>query len=116
MLTGALPLLLNLTVWAALDAPTNSPPKLNVMGVTETVGEGAGLVPVKLADCGDPAASSVTVSLPVRVPPAVGVKVTLMVQLEERDVPQLFVCAKSPLAEIPEMLSGALPVFVNLTG
>ena len=56
-------------------------------------------VPVRLAVWGLLVALSVTVSVPVRVPVAVGVKVTLMVQLPPAAtlVPQLLVCAKSPL-------------------
>ena len=44
-------------------------------------------------------AESVSVSVPVRVPPAVGVKVTLTVQLAPaaRLLPQLLLCEKSPL-------------------
>jgi hypothetical protein len=37
-------------------------------------------VPERVTECGDPAALSVTVTAPDRVPVAVGVKVTLMVQ------------------------------------
>jgi hypothetical protein len=39
-------------------------------------------VPVKLAACGLPAALSVIVIAPVRVPGAVGVNVTLIVQFD----------------------------------
>ena len=41
---------------------------------------------------------SVTVSVAARLPVAPGVKVTLIVQLlpASSDVPQVFVCAKSP--------------------
>ena len=58
----------------------------------------------------------VTVTAPVRVPPAVGVKVTLIAQFAPAasDAPQLFVCAKSPLAENPVMASGALPVLESV--
>jgi hypothetical protein len=36
---------------------------------------------VRITDCGDPAASSVISTLPVRLPSAVGLNATLMVQL-----------------------------------
>ena len=60
---------------------------------------GAIPVPVRLAVCGLFVALSVTVRVPVRVPPAVGVNVTLMVQVSPAATlaPQLFVCPKSPL-------------------
>ena len=57
-------------------------------------------VPVREAVCGLFAALSVMVSVPLRVPLAVGVNVILTVQvvLGARLVPQLLVCPKSPLA------------------
>jgi len=55
---------------------------------------------------------------PVRVPVAVGVKVTLTTQLVvlAKVVPQLLVCAKSPLAVMLERLAAALPVLDIVTG
>ena len=52
-------------------------------------------VPVRLAVCGLFVALSVTVKLPLRVPVAVGAKVTLIVQLAPAATlaPQLFVWA-----------------------
>jgi hypothetical protein len=49
--------------------------------------------------CGLLGALSVTVTVPVRAPVAVGVKETLIAQVANAatDVPQLFVSAKSPL-------------------
>ena len=77
-------------------------------------------VPVKLTLCVLPATtllSSVTVSAPVRVPVASGVKVTLMVQLESAPtpLPQLFVSEKSPLAVMLEICSQAHPVLFRVT-
>jgi hypothetical protein len=74
-------------------------------------------VPLKLADCGLPAALSVTLSVPVRVPVVVGVNVTWMAQLRlaARLLPQLLVCAKSPLAAMFVIVSGPVPVFVSVT-
>ena len=57
----------------------------------------------------------------VRVPVAVGLKVTLMVQFAPaaRPVPQVLVCAKSPLfvplSAIELMESAKLPLFVSVT-
>jgi hypothetical protein len=56
--------------------------------------------PEREIDVGLFTALLVTVTEPVRLPMAVGVNVTLILQLAltARLVPQLFVCAKSPLA------------------
>jgi len=61
---------------------------------------------------------SVIVRVPVRVPVAVGVKVTFTVQLvlAVRLVPQLLVCAKSPLAVMLETFAAAVPLFDTVTG
>ena len=66
-------------------------PKATDAGVRLTAG--AIPVPVRLADCGLLVALSVTVNVPPCVPVAVGVNVTLMVQLEPAATPepQLFV-------------------------
>ncbi len=60
---------------------------------------------------------SVTATVPERVPVAVGLKVTEMVQLAPAATlePQLFVCAKSPVMEMPVMLKAALPLLVRVT-
>ena len=60
---------------------------------------------------------SVTVMEPVREPVAVGVKVTLTVhdELAARLVPQVFVCEKSPLAAMLEIVSVALPGLLRVT-
>ena len=95
-------------------------PKETAGGVKLTAG--AVPVPERLAVCGVLVALSVTVSVAERVPPAVGVNVTLMVQLElaASEVPQLFVCAKSPLLvpvmAILEIFNGPLPELVSITG
>src|SRR5579859_4104538 len=63
-------------------------------------------------------ALSVMVSAPLRDPVAVGVKLALTVQLElaAKLVPQLLVCAKSPLAWIPLILIAVGPGFDTVTG
>ena len=60
---------------------------------------------------------SVIVSVPVRDPAAVGVKVTLIEQFvpAATDVPQLLAWAKSPLVAMLVMLKAALPLFLNVT-
>ena len=77
-----------------------------------------GAVPIPVSDklCGLPEALSVTVTEPDRVPTAVGVKVTLIVQLAPAAsaVPHVFVWAKLPVLVIAEIVSGALPVFESV--
>lgn len=65
---------------------------------------------------------SVIVTDPLRAPVAVGVKVTLMVQVAPAatEAPQVFVCVKFPaLVPVTVMLvmfSAPLPLFVRVTG
>jgi hypothetical protein len=86
-----------------------------------TVIVGATAVPVRLAVCGLLVALSVTVSVAVRVPAAVGVKVTLIVQLAPAasELPQLFDSAKSPglvpVIATLAMVAGPVPVLVSVT-
>ena len=57
-------------------------PKVRLVGESVTAGVfGAVPVPVKLTTCGLPPALSLIVMEPVRVPVAVGVKVTFIVQV-----------------------------------
>ncbi len=60
---------------------------------------------------------SATLSVPLRTPVVVGVKVTLKLQTapEARLLGQLFVCAKSPLIPMLVMLSVAVPVLLSVT-
>ena len=60
---------------------------------------------------------SAMLSVPVRVPVAVGVNVMLIVQFKPpaTELPQLFVCPKSPLTEMFAMFSVAVPVLVSVT-
>ena len=78
MLSEMLPLLVSVTVLAALEWPTRTVPKLN------DAGEAVAVViplPVKLTVCGLFEAPSVNVRVPFIVPPTVGVNVTPTVQL-----------------------------------
>src|SRR5437870_12780187 len=72
--------------------------------------------PVRLTVCGLPEVLSVARRLPVRVPDAVGENVTLMAQFPPtaKELPQLSVSAKSPLAAIVVMARVAVPVFVRV--
>ena len=89
--SAAVPLLVRVMVCAALVVETDWLAKARLLGEKVT----AGATPVPLSDscCGLAAALSVKVMAPVRVPVAVGVKVTEIVQtaLAARLVPQLLV-------------------------
>jgi hypothetical protein len=114
----ALPVLESVTDCAALVVPTIWPAKVSEEVERLTTGaEAAAPVPVRLNDCGLPEALSVMLRVPMRVPDAVGVNVTLMVQLAPAatELPQVLVWAKSPLAETPVRFSEALPVFASVT-
>lgn len=93
--------------------------KVSEFGFRVTTGPSP--VPAKLANCGLPGAVSLTDMLAVRDPEAVGVKVTLIVQLPApgKEVPQLLVCLKSelsaPVMLIPLRFIDAFPVFTSVT-
>src|SRR5256884_258480 len=85
-----------------------------------------GAVPFPLREniCGLPPASSASDSVPVRAPEAVGVKVTLMVQvppaakvagLVGQALAPVLVAAKSPEAANELIVKAAAPVFVSVT-
>jgi hypothetical protein len=74
--------------------------------------------------CGLPAALSLTVSVPLRLPIAVGLKVTLAVQLVLLAsvaglMGQLLLCPKSPLSVpvivMPLIVTAELPAFESVT-
>jgi len=73
-------------------------------------------VPLKAIVWGEPLALSAILTVPVRVPTAVGVKVTEIVHFAPaaRLVPQLFVCVKSPVAATDVIAKAALPELVRV--
>ena len=92
------------------------------MGFRDTDGAAVACpVPLRATFCGLFAALSVIATLALRVPTAVGVKVTLMVQeaFRPKVTGQLFVSEKSPafapLRAMLLMFSVALPAFVRIT-
>jgi hypothetical protein len=89
MLSTAPPVLLRVTVWAALVVPTPCAEKLSALGLATLVLPWP--VPLRAMLCGLPGALLVMATLPVRVPLAVGVNVMLSVQKLPtlRPVPQL---------------------------
>ena len=87
------------------------------------VGESATSVPVPLREtvCGLPGALSVTDSVPLRFPICLGLKATLTVQLAPaaNELPQVWVCAKSPalvpVIAIPLIVKVVVPTLVSVT-
>ena len=75
-LNAALPLFVRVTVCAVLLVPTDWLPKETLLA--ERLAPGAVPVPDRLTVCGLPAALSVILTVAVRLPLAVGVKVTLI--------------------------------------
>jgi len=99
------------------DCPTGT---VGLIGVTEIfVRPDSEPIPERLAVCRLIFASSVTVTVPVRVPNAVGVKVTEMLQVDPAaslfgESGQFEVCAKSPEAKIPEIVRGIFWLFLKV--
>jgi hypothetical protein len=95
--------------------PTGCAGKVKEAG--ERLTTGAVPVPVRLTVCVAGLALSVMVTAPVLVPAAVGLKVTLRVQLAPTATlePQMLVWEKLPLTVMLVMLSAALPVLLRVT-
>lgn len=112
-----MPVLVNVTVCAALVVPTTWLPKVRLSAERLTSGPVAMAVPVRLIRFGLLGALLVMVMLPVRIPTAVGVNVTLIVQLAPaaKLLPQLFDETKSPLAVMLVSTRVVVPVFVAAT-
>ena len=118
--SAAVPVLVSVTVWAALVVPWFSEEKVKLDCVSVTAGAvttGVVPVPVRETDCGEPAALSIATKVPRLVPTAVGVNITETVQLARaaRLEPQVFVWAKSPEVAIELIVSAAVPVLVSVT-
>src|SRR2546425_8105931 len=79
MLRVAVPLLVRVTVCAGLVVLRRRSPKARLVGAKVTAGTMP--VPASDTDCGLPGASSVMVTVAVRAPAAVGVKLRLIRQL-----------------------------------
>jgi len=112
----AVPEFVSVTGWAALVAPTGWPVKVRLVAERLTSGAGAP-TPESRTVCGLPGALSVTASEPLLLPEAVGVNVTLILQLAPAATlaPQLFIWAKAPVSVIPVIARGAVPVLVRVT-
>jgi hypothetical protein len=99
-----------------LVVPTACAAKVNEAGERLTTAVVAP-VPVRLTVWVAGLALSVMVTAPVLVPVAVGLKVTLRVQLAPAATlePQVLVWEKSPLALMLVIVRLALPVFLSVT-
>ena len=84
--------MLNVTLWAALVVPTNW--LANVRFAGDSPAAAAIPLPLRVTVWGLPLALSVTDRIPLRVPVAAGVKLTLILQLAPaaKLPPQLLVC------------------------
>jgi hypothetical protein len=80
MVSAALPELVTVKVCGAEDVPTVCEAKVRLVGSTEKLAVAVVAVPVSGTVCGEPAALSATCTFAVRLPEAVGLKVTVMVQ------------------------------------
>jgi hypothetical protein len=115
---AAVPVLVTVTVWAALVEPTVVLPNVSDVGEADSVAdEAAAPVPVSETDVGLLVALLLTVKDPVWDPDAVGVNVTETVQFAPaaRLDPQVLVCANGPVAETDEIVAAAVPELVTVT-
>ena len=119
MVRAAFPVLFSVKVWAALVVPRVWLLKVRLVAVTPATG--ALPVPVRLTVCGLPLALSAMLTEAVRAPVAVGVNVTLIVQVPfaATELPQVLVAAKSPgsVPAVPILVTVklAFPVLVRVT-
>jgi hypothetical protein len=114
IVSGPFPVLVTAKVWAGLVRFKDSVPKLRLVG--ETLKPGTMPVPARLTVWGLPGALSLIVRVPLRAPTAVGVNVTLIVQVPlAATVPQLLVWEKSPDVLILDTVTEEVPVLVKVT-
>jgi len=117
ILKVVVPTLVRVIVFGRLVARRPTEPKLRLVGESFA----AVPIPVRPTFSGLPAALSVTLRAAVRVPLAVGLNFTLMVQLPPagNELPQVWVCAKSdalvPAIAMAVMVMLVVPVFLSVT-
>jgi hypothetical protein len=112
----AFPVLVTVIVCATLVVPVVWLPKFKLT-LEKPIAGAVALVPIpdKRITCGLPVALSTMTTDPRSAPVAVGVKVTLIVQVAEAATEvQLLVCAKLPLAVMPITVSVAPPLLVRV--
>src|SRR5206468_233151 len=114
--------LFSFAVVGAVEVESRGLPKSRLVGANPT--PGAVPFPLRESICGLPPASSASDSVPVPAPEAVGVTVTLMVQvppaakvagLVGQALAPVLVAAKSPEAANELIVKAAVPVFVSVT-
>lgn len=118
MLKTAWPVLLSVTLCAALVVPTFCAPKDKLLGAKATLGvAGVTPLPLSVTTCGLFGPLSFTATVPLVGPATVGVKVSPIVQVPPgASEPQpLLARAKSPVTWTPVKLRSELPVFVIIT-
>lgn len=118
MVSVAEPELVKVTVRGELVLPWSVAGK--VTEVADSVASGTAPAPVSATVCGEPAALSATLSVPVTVPAATGVKFTGMVQFEPAAsvVPQVVPDSENvalPVSVMAIPASEAAPVFESVT-
>ncbi len=115
MESATLPVLLRVTLCAALLVPRSCEEKLSDPG--ESVATAAVPVPLSVTAAGAGLLLLLSVSEPLRFPMVVGVKTRLMVQLAPAatEVPQLLLWLKSPLAAMLVTERGAVPLLLSVT-
>ncbi len=114
----SVPVFVSVTVCAAVEVPRAVAANVSVEGERDTVGA----VPVPDRDmvCGEEAALSLTLSVAVRAPLAVGLNATLIEQFAPaaKLAPQVLFSVKSDALAPPtvtlEIVSDAVPVFVKV--
>src|SRR6516165_10504241 len=121
IVSGAVPLLVTVTVWGVLWEPTTIDGNVKVLAERVTAGGSATPMPASAIVCGLPPALSLTVSVPVAAATVVGLKTTLTVQaapgwstVPAAQVPPL-PTAKPLLAVNEFRVRGALPASPNVT-
>src|SRR5450631_4799918 len=107
-------LFVSLIVFGLTGTPTTELPNVRLAGLSAT---GKSPVPVSGMVCAPLPALSLSVSVPVRTPAVVGVKVTLILQLAlgASDPGQRLLVAKSPLAVTLAMTKAAVPALERVT-
>ena len=120
IVSGLLPVFVNVTDCAAEVAPANVLPNARLEGVSDT--PGALPLPLRVMVCVPPLALSRIMTTPVRVPLVVGVNVTAIVHVPEAvsgvEVEQVVLgsSTKSPLEARAVMESELVPLLVSVTG
>src|SRR2546425_1264735 len=120
MVKAVVPTLVRVTVFVGLVVPivpVASTAKLKLLGA----GVAVVLIRLSVAFCGLPSALPATLSAALRVPLAVGMNVTLILQLAPaaNELPQVWVCAKFPalfpVIAMLLMVKLVVPVFLSVT-